>query len=164
MTRLNPIRLNLGCGNDRRDGYINVDILGGDLQVDLRKFPWPWMDNYADEVLMINVLEHMPDTQAAVEEVRRVLKPGGRFVGRVPHCRSNMADAHYQHFQRFHEAMFPTIAGDLGLTLTRVELVTDSVNSRQKIRNLIPGKIRKVLCELGVHNMWEAIEFEFVKP
>ena len=83
-------RLNLGCGKDMREGYINSDLLGGDVPCDLRKFPWPWPDNHAEEILMWNVLEHMPDTEAAVLEVRRILKPGGKFWGRVPFCFSNM--------------------------------------------------------------------------
>ena len=67
-------RLNLGCGKDLREGYINSDLLGGGVQCDLRKFPWPWPDNYADEILMWNVLEHMPDTEATVMEVLVRLK------------------------------------------------------------------------------------------
>ncbi len=37
-------------------------------------------DNSADAVLCAGAFEHMPDKPAVLEEVRRVLKPGGRFV------------------------------------------------------------------------------------
>lgn len=154
-------RLNLGCGKDLRVGYINSDLLGGDVQCDLRKFPWPWPDNYADEILMWNVLEHMPDTEATVMEVRRILKPGGVFHGRVPFCYSQMAFAHQQHFHYFHVRLFEQMANDLGFELVKAELAVDNVTLTHKLRNLIP--FRKFLGQLLL-NMWDAVDFELRKP
>lgn len=37
-------------------------------------------DNAADVVLCVGAFEHMPDKAAVLGEVRRVLRPGGRFV------------------------------------------------------------------------------------
>jgi 2-polyprenyl-6-hydroxyphenyl methylase/3-demethylubiquinone-9 3-methyltransferase len=37
-------------------------------------------DDAADAALCVGAFEHMPDKQAVLGEVRRVLKPGGRFV------------------------------------------------------------------------------------
>ena len=37
-------------------------------------------DNAVDAVLCVGAFEHMPDKPAVLAEVRRVLKPGGRFV------------------------------------------------------------------------------------
>jgi SAM-dependent methyltransferase len=155
------IRLNLGCGKDLREGYINSDLLGGDVQCDLRKFPWPWPDNYADEILMWNVLEHMPDTEATVMEVRRILKPGGLFHGRVPFCYSQMAFAHQQHFHYFHVRLFEQMASDLGFELVQAELAVDNVTMTHKLRNLIP--FRKFLGQLLL-NMWDAVDFKLCKP
>jgi len=36
-------------------------------------------DNYFDVVTAIEVIEHIPDLQAALDEIHRVLKPGGAF-------------------------------------------------------------------------------------
>jgi SAM-dependent methyltransferase len=41
-------------------------------------------DRY-DTVLMLHVLEHVPDTRRALEQVFRVLKPGGALILSVPH-------------------------------------------------------------------------------
>lgn len=38
-----------------------------------------------DEILIEHVLEHIPDTMAAMEEIYRVLKPGGIVNIIVPH-------------------------------------------------------------------------------
>lgn len=155
------IRLNLGCGRDLRAGYVNSDLLGGDVKCDLRQFPWPWPDNYADEILMWNVLEHMPDTEAAVNEVRRILKPGGIFWGRVPYCYSQMAFSHQQHFHYFHVRLFGQMAVDLEMELINAKLAVDSLNMTHKIRNLIP--FRGFLGNF-ILNMWDAVDFEMRKP
>jgi SAM-dependent methyltransferase len=45
----------------------------------------------ADVVLSVEVLECLPDTQAAFREIQQVLKPGGYLVGHVPYERSGDA-------------------------------------------------------------------------
>lgn len=83
-----PTRLNLGCGPDYRDGWHNVDLrreVGPDEVVDLSEHPWPWPDDYADEIAMINVIEHLDDQLGALEEVARVLAPGGTATIAFPH-------------------------------------------------------------------------------
>jgi SAM-dependent methyltransferase len=44
----------------------------------------PFRNEYFDAVLLISVLEHIADLQAAVEEIKRVLKPGGVAVAGFP--------------------------------------------------------------------------------
>ena len=59
---MNPLRLNLGCGRDLRAGYINVDKspeLGVDLRHDLEDLPLPFEDATVEEILCIDILEHL---------------------------------------------------------------------------------------------------------
>ena len=59
------MKLNLGCGKDIMDGYINIDTVdlhSGDKRLfphDLRQ-PLPFDDNSAEEILALDILEHLP--------------------------------------------------------------------------------------------------------
>lgn len=46
----------------------------------------PFADDSFDVVVAGELLEHLSDPDAAVEQVHRVLSPGGRFVGSVPNA------------------------------------------------------------------------------
>ena len=79
-------RLNVGCGTDIREGWVNIDVAdyGGNMRVDLNKFPWPFPDHHFDEVYASHVLEHLQNFNSVVTEIWRVSKPGAEFVVRVP--------------------------------------------------------------------------------
>jgi SAM-dependent methyltransferase len=86
------MKLNLGCGQHKLPGFVNVDRFGApDLKHDLEAFPWPWPDSSVDEVVLQHVLEHLgqtPDTFIGVmKELYRVCKPGALVKIAVPHPR-----------------------------------------------------------------------------
>ena len=90
------MRINLGCGHRRRDGYHNVDKFAGcspDEVVDLECFPWPWPNDSVDEVAMTHVLEHLgatPDEYFNVfRELYRVCRHDAQVHITVPHPRHN---------------------------------------------------------------------------
>ncbi|MBX4212651.1 hypothetical protein KW787_04335 [Candidatus Pacearchaeota archaeon] len=83
------MKLNLGCGADLRPGYVNVDFrehLGVDNVVDLSILPWPFASDFAEEIMMLDFLEHFPyrDTKKILLECWRVLVPDGKIVIQVP--------------------------------------------------------------------------------
>lgn len=86
------LKLNLGCGEKRFPGYVNVDKFGTpDLKHDLEKFPWPWPDNSVSEILLIHVLEHLGQQTffflGIIKEIYRVCQPDAQVHITVPHPR-----------------------------------------------------------------------------
>ncbi len=60
---------------------LGIDTVWADVEEEL-----PFRDASFDVVVAGELLEHLADPRAAVEHVRRVLAPGGRFVGSVPNA------------------------------------------------------------------------------
>ncbi len=90
------MKLNLGCGNNKKEGYVNIDFAEAcnpDLVWDLEKTPWPFEDNSVDEILAYHVLEHIgQDTKvylAIIKELYRICKNGAIIKIQVPHPRSD---------------------------------------------------------------------------
>ena len=89
---MSGLRLNLGCGMNRLDGYVNVDRHGEpDLRHDLEVLPWPWPDDSVCEILLKHVLEHLgrdPIVYLAImKEMYRVCQDGATIHVVVPHHR-----------------------------------------------------------------------------
>lgn len=86
------MRLNLGCGSNKLEGYVNVDRAHDpDVKHDLEVFPWPWADSSVGEILANHILEHLGATPAGfigvMKEMYRVCEPGAKVVIVVPHPR-----------------------------------------------------------------------------
>lgn len=99
------LKLDLGCGSNKREGFIGVDSIafpGVDVVVNLvqrrDKFvvgddnfkPWPWKDSSVTEVHSSHFVEHLDAVERVhfVNELYRVLVPGGRAQIIVPHWAS----------------------------------------------------------------------------
>jgi predicted SAM-dependent methyltransferase len=87
-------RLNLGCGFDKREGWVNADNFpecSPDLFIDIRQTPWPILEGEYNHVLMKHVLEHVGQTfeefAQIIRELYRVLTPDGVLEIHVPHYR-----------------------------------------------------------------------------
>lgn len=79
------MKLNLGCSDRPQPGYVNVDIVPpADQIVDLSQYPWPWADSSVEEVIADDVLEHLPSKRDTMNELFRILCPGGRAKIVVP--------------------------------------------------------------------------------
>lgn len=87
MQLAQTVKLNLGCGDDIRPGYVNVDKFPQNdsvVQADLPVLPFE--DNSADEVVLSHVLEHFGyrEGETLCREIVRVLRPGGVALIEVP--------------------------------------------------------------------------------
>ena len=96
--------LDLGCGGKKRPGVLGVDLnarTNPDILHDLNKFPYPFEDATVDHVIMDNVLEHLSNAIAVMEELYRILKTGGTAQIIVPYFRSNWAAVDPTHIHSF---------------------------------------------------------------
>ena len=88
------MKLNIGCGFNKRLSYINIDKFAEcqpDLQMDAETIPWQFQDNAVEEVVFNHSLEHMgADSNvflAMIKELYRVCKSGAIIQVNVPHPR-----------------------------------------------------------------------------
>ena len=82
------MKLNLGSGNRKKEGYVNIDIdetSGPDLVLDILT-GLPYEDETVDKVIAFDFLEHIPigRTIYVINEIWRVLKLGGIFEHFTP--------------------------------------------------------------------------------
>jgi len=99
------IKLNLGCGKDYKNGWVNVDLnkeIKADVYADFtKKLPFP--KNFADVVLLDNVIEHItPESYFYfLEELHRICKPGAIVHIFAPHYSGMYAFKHPTHYKYF---------------------------------------------------------------
>ena len=95
---MSALKLNLGCGRNILDGWVNVDsapLPGVDIVANLdccAHQPLPFSDSTVDEFLLSHVIEHIRQPLPLMQELHRIARPGARMVIRVPHGASD--DAH----------------------------------------------------------------------
>jgi predicted SAM-dependent methyltransferase len=92
-------KLHLGCGRRLVPGFVNVDVLGSDYDIDLGCGALPWSDGAFEAVVSQQVIEHLElrtQLRPLLAELARVLQPGGEAWLSCPDmeaiCRSYLAD------------------------------------------------------------------------
>ena len=97
------MKLNLGCGIDVREGWVNLDISerkGVEVAHDLNKLPLPFENEKFDIVLCKDVLEHV-NYHPLINDIHRILKLGGSLIIRVPHFTSKSNYGDPTHIKQF---------------------------------------------------------------
>jgi len=93
------IHLDIGCGENKQPGTVGMDIRplpGVDIVHDINAHPWPLPDECVKIAYARHLVEHIPPMAIIdgvtrflfiefIDEVWRIMKPGGQFAILTPH-------------------------------------------------------------------------------
>ncbi|MCB9655697.1 MAG: methyltransferase domain-containing protein [Deltaproteobacteria bacterium] len=186
-----PTRLNLGCGQFARPGFLNVDIIPeahADVFMDLND-PASYAalpENHFEMIVADHLLEHLNDVFGVMRALNRLTRPGGIIEIRVPHFSRGMTHPQHTHCfdVSFPEYFKPSFKGYIGVELDLVRMRLDYMvrfdlkapfASRRQIRvletvnrivsglaNAQPYACSRFWCQLV--GGFEQVEFIFKKP
>ena len=100
------MKLNLGCGNKRKHGFVGVDKFSCeavDVVADITE-PLSFDTSSVDAIWMDNVIEHIQDIPMLMQEIHRICKDGAEVTIFTPHYSSNSSwrdPTHIQHLSYF---------------------------------------------------------------
>ena len=94
LTTAGPVRLNLGCGDKKKPGWVNVDLYApeADLRLDLRE-PLPFPDGSIIHIYCEHFFEHLeyPDVDDAMATVLETPERSSEALGFLRECRRVLA-------------------------------------------------------------------------
>ncbi|HWK95613.1 MAG TPA: class I SAM-dependent methyltransferase [Pseudolabrys sp.] len=147
-----------------RETHPGIDFQEGDIE------HLPFADGSIDGVLLAGVLHHLPELSKCAAEIKRILRPGGRFVAFDP---NRMNPAMYLYRDRSSplyssvgvtENERPVIASHLADAFTAAGFTTGTeFHSGMKYRYLASGALRWLL---PVYNFVDSVAFapRFMAP
>ena len=102
--------LELGCGEGRgvellaplADSYLGIDKIEPVIQKLTERFPeykfisgtfppFPFEDNSFDTIVTFQVIEHVKDDEGFIQEIHRVLRPGGKALITTPNIKMTLS-------------------------------------------------------------------------
>jgi SAM-dependent methyltransferase len=96
-------KLCIGSGNKKREDAVNIDVVSStkpDICHNLNETPWPLPDSWFEECHAYDVIEHLNDIVATMEEIHRVCRHGAIVRITVPHfsCANAFTDPTHRHY------------------------------------------------------------------
>jgi len=101
--------LDLGCGWAKEKNAIGIDrspLSTVDVMCDLSDFPYPFAAHSFNKIILNDVIEHLPDTIKAMEEIYRLCAPDAKVLIRVINWNSEYNAMDPTHLRQFHEKTF----------------------------------------------------------
>jgi len=102
------VRLDLGCGDNKAEGFVGIDKItedGVDIVHDL-DYGIPFPDNSASEIRAYHFLEHAKSPDYIMREIHRVLADGGILHFEVPSTKGEGAFADPTHSSFWNKSSF----------------------------------------------------------
>jgi hypothetical protein len=153
--------LNLGCGTDYIDGWINLDLCETDIYGDkikldvawdLNNYPWPFKDNEFDQINILAIIEHLESKTKPWNELRRIAKNNCIIKGRVPHYSGYIGYDDPTHYNLYSQGTGVIISKMWGFKILKNEIIFSRNNPLLKlfnpIVNLHPRFYERFLCNI----------------
>jgi hypothetical protein len=94
------VKLNLGCGTSRLDGFVNIDTQPGpnvDMVGDITRLTF---NEPITEVISLHMIEHLTDPLAILQRLYDICVPDARATFACPYGSSDDADENPTHVRR----------------------------------------------------------------
>jgi hypothetical protein len=171
------LRLHLGCGAVRLDGYVNIDadpMASADLYLNIRDVPNFFARQAASEILMIHSVAYLNLWQARdlFREFRSLLAPGGKLILETPdveRCASLLLQAGkaQQLTPDYLEGVRGIFAFDLGQIAARHEFTPYAFawagwHLKQELEEAGFTQVR--ILEAQTHHPWRDVRVEALNP
>jgi SAM-dependent methyltransferase len=130
------IKVNLGCGHDYLNGWVNVDYspeVKTDICMDLdsKTIKIPLNDCSVDLVFASHILEHIRELIPLKKELARIMAPGAKLIIIVPYYTSMDAWGDDTHVRAFSEhSFFPLYWDGFGVVYVKKWEVQDSLGNK----------------------------------
>jgi len=103
------MKLNLGCGTDKKEGYINLDIreeVRPDIVADVKKLPFKV--KAFKEIVCNDIIEHFSWRQSKeiLTQIKKLLRKDGVLIIRCPDIRKIINDFDFLTLRRFNALLF----------------------------------------------------------
>lgn len=143
-----PVKVNLGCGPDYLEDWINID---GDrklsceihCELDSEDIKLPLETESVDLIYASHILEHIWYLRQLKQELLRVLKPGGFIIIVVPYYQSYDAWGDDTHCRAFSQASFSKVFWENCVPILCMPLNVGSTKKGQEDRTWILAALRK---------------------
>ncbi len=151
------MKLNLGCGNKAKEGYIGVDGFpcdAADILTNLEK-PLPFGDSSVEHIYLDNVIEHIHDIPAFMKELHRICTNDAEIDIITPHFASlsswkdpthihHLSYFSFDHFEKSGVAHY--IGGGFNVTRRKLSFGGLMGNIGRLIYKLSPKRYEETWC------------------
>jgi SAM-dependent methyltransferase len=168
------IKLNIGCGDNVYDGYINMDKVcldNVDLVWDLEHTPLPFKDNSVQEIRAEHIMEHVSNFMQLIEELYRICKPDAHIHILAPYYKYEGAFRDPTHKSFFTEHSFAYFQEGVKFSHysparfklenveKRVRYLSDVKSWQKKVIKKIPNFLRPAF-DLVLWSMYTEIKYD----
>ena len=146
---LPPLRIDLGCGDAKRDGFVGLDQFAGpqvDHVLDLTADRYPFEDRSVTEVFSAHFLEHIDSPNHVFGEIGRICRDGARIEFWTPYAFTNEAFL-YGHLHAITEEMW------LHLGCSHRDVYAPMLNGRWQLQSFIYVIEQATIDDLAAHGI-----------